>query len=559
MHFPILSSSALNIVSRRLIHSLHRIPTNQRDHAIHEAQQALTDYLHSTSCLSFTNAEHITKNSPSSLSNLLSNFKFSIFNVSKSLHRFLRYHPINEFEFFFESIGISPPEIPAFLPPHKFFLSEDGRDLLSSARTLVEFGFPWNKLGRIYKEDVSVFSESTSKLLGRLHRLEALGFNRIQVIGICLAFPSFLGQNDEFGGELDALFDVLKRVFYDFDFGSGLEGNVDVCYEICRKIRVFYNLGCEKGKMGELIGRNRDVFLEFTEVAFVEKVDFFCRLGMRKEDIGLLVLRHPEILSFNLEDHIITVSDYLKRIGLDNEELNTVILQYPHVLGKNRLKNLPQTMKALDLQNWFADRIMNGNHHLLSGFVSSCSDEELKEDLKNDLERIEFLTKHHHTFGKLDFLLGIGFGNNLNNIEILRHLHGTGSQLQERFNCLLHMGIKYSSLCKMISASPKILNQNTDMLQQKVDFLCNELQCSLQHLEAFPSYLYYDLEKRIKPRHRILAWLREKDLLKKQYSLSTVLATSEKRFIACLLFIHPATPKQWLEVFSVKDFSKSLR
>ncbi|XP_058104359.1 transcription termination factor MTEF18, mitochondrial isoform X2 [Magnolia sinica] len=465
MHSPPLS----NHISRLFYHSLRRISTVRRPQALIEAQEALTDYLHSTRSLPFTHAEHISTNSPSSLSALLSKIKFPSSNVSHVLHRFLRYHPINEFEFFFESIGLSPPEIPAFLPAHQFFLS-DASNLVSVVRALVEYGFPWNKLGRIYKEEVSIFGEDLGRLKERLRELEALGFNRVSVVGICLAFPSVLDGNGSLGGGVDALLDDLKRVFFDFDLVGSVGGNLDACYEVCRKIRVFYDLGCEKGKTGELIGTNRDILFEFVEEVLVEKVEFFCRLGARKEDVGLFILRCPEILKFELEGRVITIFDYLEQLGLDHKELTSIVCQYPHVLGKNRLRNLPQSMRALDLHSWFADKIMNGNHHLLPGFVTGNYEEELEKDFRNDIERINHPTKHHHMSGKLDFLLQIGFGNNRHSIEILRHMHGTGIQLQERFNCLLQMGIEHSKLCKMISMSPKILNQNTDMLKQKLGF-----------------------------------------------------------------------------------------
>lgn len=314
MHFP-FSSYVGNFISRRLVHYLHRIPTLVRDRVIIEAQDALTEYLHSTRCISFTHAEHISKNSPSSLSSLLSKFRFSMYNVSKNLHRFLRYHPINEYEFFFESIGLPPPEIPDFLPPNQFFLSEDDGNLLPAVQALIEFGFPWTKLGTIYKEEVLVFSESPGKLKAQLLWFESLGFDRELVIGICLAFPFVLCRNSELDGEVDALFVVLKRIFYDFSLVDCVVGSLDVCHEICRKIKIFYKLGCEKGKMGELIGRNCQTLIEIAEEVFVKKVDFFSRLGMRKEDIGFLILQHPEILHFILEGPLITVSDYLKQTG----------------------------------------------------------------------------------------------------------------------------------------------------------------------------------------------------------------------------------------------------
>ncbi|KAF3782457.1 hypothetical protein EJ110_NYTH34262 [Nymphaea thermarum] len=65
----------------------------------------------------------------------------------------------------------------------------------------------------------------------------------------------------------------------------------------------------------------------------------------------------------------------------------------------------------------------------------------------------------------------------------------------------------------MMLLSPKVLNQSVAMIEEKIDFFQNGLKLSLQDLQKFPGYLLFDLEKRVKPRHRIMAWLRERDLL----------------------------------------------
>ncbi|XP_077234341.1 mitochondrial transcription termination factor family protein [Tasmannia lanceolata] len=562
MHFPFSSSTSTllnSIIIRRSLHTLpglKKVYYRHRARAQLEAQQALTEYLHSTRCLTFTHAEHISKNSPSSLSALLSKINLPPSNFFKSVQRFLSYHPINEYEFFFESIGLLPNEIPNFLPTHRFFLHEDV-NLLPAIRVLVEFGFPWNKLGKLYKEERSIFDEDSGVLKERLRGFELLGFDRVSVIGICLNFSFVLGKNEELGGEIDGLFVDLNRVFIDFGLMVSLEWNVDVCYEVCRKIRVFYDLGCEKGKMGELIGRNQNIFIEFSEEVLVRTTDFFCRFRTRKEDVGMLILQCPEILNFDLEKPVIKVFDFLKHVGLSDVELNSIMIQYPYVFGMNKMKNLPQLMRALDLHNWFFDKIKNGNHHLLDGFVNSSFDKELEEEVRDGIERIKSNPKPHHTNGKFDFLLGIGFGMNRNTLEILPRMHGTMSQLNERFDCLLRMGIEFSKLCKMINDSPKILNQSTQMLEQKVNFLCKDLHCTLQHLETFPTYLWYNLETRMKTRYRILTWLKEKGLYRGQYTLATVAASSEKRFIRFLRKIHPAAPKLWLESVSFENHINS--
>ncbi|XP_075643771.1 transcription termination factor MTEF18, mitochondrial [Castanea sativa] len=554
-----ISNSLFTILTHRFsttrnlskLPNLSKIPGKYRPQAIHEAQKALTDYLHATRTLPFTYAEHIAKNSLFSVSNLIVKLEFSPTDFSKSFQRFLRYHPINEFEFFFESIGLDYSEVNDFLPANKFFFSEDGT-VLNAACALSGFGFPWNMLGKLYKEEVSIFSRSSDELKARLCGFKEYGFSNISVIGICLAFPHVLCGEGELGGEIDALFDDLKRVFLDFDLVSSIEGNVDAWYEVCRKIRVFYDLGCVKGTMGELMGRSKHVFIEYPEEVLVQKAEYFCRFGVGKEDVGLLLLQSPEILSLDLETPVVSVLGFLKHFGLDTEELMLVSQKYPYVFGRNKMANLPNVLRALNLHEWFFNKIKNGSHQLLANYVLSDPDEGLDREFRDGLDKIQYSRTPIHNMNKLNFLHGIGFGENALTMKVLAHLHGTSSELQERFDCLLRLGVKFSNLCMMVKSTPKVINQRPETIEQKVNFLCHEMGSSLEYLDIFPAFLCFDLENRIKPRYSFHMRLTEKGLCKKPYSIASIIATSEKNFVARLSGIHPDAPKKWSEYISCK-------
>ncbi|KAL7203866.1 hypothetical protein ACSBR2_017008 [Camellia fascicularis] len=548
--FSLYSTLSRHFSSTTKLPKLSKIPSRYRPKAIHLAQKALTDYLHTTRSLPFIYAEHISKNALFSLSDVASKVHFSPSTFFKSFQRFLRYHPINEFEFFYESIGINYHEINGFLPPNKFFLSEDSR-VLNAAFAFSGFGFPWNRLGELYREEISIFSKNPGELSRKLHGFKDYGFGSVTVIGICLVFPYVLNGETELGNEISALFDDLGKLFVDFDLLNCVEGNVDAWIEVCRKIKLFYDLGCEKGKMGELMGKRKSIFLEYPEEVLINKVEFFCRLSVNKSDVGLLILERPEILDFDLEDQMISVLGLLKHFGMNTKELKSISEKYPYVLGRHKMVNLPHVMRALDLQEWFFNKMRSGKHHLLCTYV--IGNEDLDKDYKGSLDIIQSSRTSIHTLQKLNFLHGIGFGENNLTTKILANLHGTSSELQERFDCLLRNGIQFSKLCKMVTLSPKILNQNTEIIEQKMKFLCQGIGYSLEYLDPFPAYLCYDLEKRIKPRCRFHMWLIEKGLCAKKYSLSSMIATSEKNFIARVFGIHPAAPKQWFECFSNPD------
>ncbi|KAK9120888.1 hypothetical protein Syun_018505 [Stephania yunnanensis] len=308
MHFfPKLSFTIRHYTTLRKLPKLQKIPIKRRSQAILLAQQALIEYLHSTRSIPFTHAENITKNSLVSLSDLISKVDFSPQTFSRSFPRFLRYHPIDEFDFFFESIGIPYWEIKGF------------------------FGFPWNKLGKLYEEESLVFDEDPD------------------------------GWEGEVRGEIDELLGVLKRVFVDCGGRSLVEGNVDAC-----------------------------------------------GMDASKEDIGLVLLRWPVILSYDLESPVFSVEGFLTSIGLSSTKLDSISWEFPFVLGKNKLKNLPYLLRAIDLHEWFFEKIMNGDHHLLAGVNNGSLDDAVENEFKKGLEKIKSRREH-------------------------------GAQLQERFNLLLNL------------------------------------------------------------------------------------------------------------------------
>ncbi|KAK9120871.1 hypothetical protein Syun_018488 [Stephania yunnanensis] len=168
---------------------------------------------------------------------------------------------------------------------------------------------------------------------------------------------------------------------------------------------------------------------------------------------------------------------------------------------------------------------------------------KVENEFKKGLEKIKSRREHRGTMERLNFLLGIGFGQNLVMIKVLSGLHGSRAQLQERFNLLLNLGIKYPNLCKIVYCRVKALNQNPAMLEEKVNYLQFGLGCSLLYLDVYPGFLCFNLENRIKPRCAIHQWLFEKGLVRRKYRITSMISPSEKTIIARLYNIHPSNPK----------------
>ncbi|XP_015932725.1 transcription termination factor MTEF18, mitochondrial-like [Arachis duranensis] len=261
------------------------------------------------------------------------------------------------------------------------------------------------------------------------------GFGSIEVIGICLAFPFVLLEEGQVrAGRIEGLLSDLKLIFFDFRLGRFVEGDVDSWHDMCRKLRVFYDLNSQKGELDELIERHKSIFIDYTEEELVNKVDYFCRFSVKKEEVAQLILQCPKILKLDLEKPVFNVMKLLTHFGLSTEDMKEVSRSYGHVMGTNKMANLPNVMKALGLQEWFLKKIKDGNHMLLVDYIRRYPKEEQDLDYQEGLRIIRILKTWVHNIGKLNFLLGLGFGENTLSINLLNHLHGTSTTQKIRLS-----------------------------------------------------------------------------------------------------------------------------
>ena len=128
-------------------------------------------------------------------------------------------------------------------------------------------------------------------------------------------------------------------------------------------------------------------------------------------------------------------------------------------------------------------------------------------------------------------------------IKVDREIPCGSNMLQERLNCLLRLGFPFNVVCRMVRSRPKILSQNADSIQKKFDFLCSTTFNPLQSLTSFPHYFDCHLERRIKPRYKMYAWVKTNKLLKQECCLRSILEPSEDRFVQKYVNCHPEGSK----------------
>ncbi|KAI3773537.1 hypothetical protein L1987_48067 [Smallanthus sonchifolius] len=315
--------------------------------------------------------ENISKHSIVSLSTVISKVKFSAPGFSKSLQKFLR----------------------------------------------SDCFVPWNKLGILYKEEKANFDKEPNELKEIWRKYMEYGFTSSSLVGICLVFPRVLNGDSE----VEALVSDLKRVVVDFDLINDVDGEVDTWIDLCRKIRLFYNLGCKKHDIFDLIGRSKTILVEYSEVVLSEKIEYLCRFDVTVDEVISLLVSGFKNFDFELRTQVFCVTGLIRHFGMDEQHLNVIMEKYPYVFGKNRLANLPHVMRALSLNQWFFDNLKNGGHRLLESYPIINSDQDYDKDFAESLVRIQSSRVPIHTWSKLQFLHSIEFGENGLSIKFCKH------------------------------------------------------------------------------------------------------------------------------------------
>ncbi|CAN6453716.1 unnamed protein product [Victoria cruziana] len=497
------------------------------------AQDALLDYLHCTRGLHFTDADHMSKNSPEFIRELLSSVGDEG-EIKHALVRFFRYHPINEFEPFFESIGLRPSDFAPFLPKDLLFLCDD-RLLLENYRVLCNYGVPRIKLGRVYLEAREVFRYDCGVLQSKIRSYEMLGLNSSTLIKLIVSCPlllvgdvnmSFIKVLEEFkemGTEYDWLGGcVSEKCSYDWS-------------NILRLLKHLQEFGCTKKDLGKLLRKHCEFLFDASGSKTYTLITLFLKSGLRMNEITNILFEFPEVAVGNFVKNFWQGIHFLNEIEMKREDMAKIVHSHPQLLGSCCFKKSYVLLSELNV----------GKKRLCTIVLEDPN--QLRQWVKGRKVRplpgtgVEEKARHQ----KIEFLLRLGFPDNSDEMaKAFRRFRGRGDELQERFDCLVKAGMDCQDVVKMIKLSPPVLNQSSDVIMRKIDILVNSLNYPLQTIVAFPSLLCYDPE-RIKLRVSMYNWLTERGFARPMMSLSTILACSDARFVKHFVHVHPQGSQIW--------------
>ncbi|KZV29387.1 hypothetical protein F511_15919 [Dorcoceras hygrometricum] len=502
--------------------------------ALTDAQAALFDYLHCTQGYGFLDAEHISKNSPEFVQDLITLVETEQ-DISRALSKFFRYHPINEFEPFFESLGLRRTEYAPLLPRGLIFLSDD-QVLLDNYHALCNYGIPRSNIGRLCKEADEILRFKHGVLDIQLRTFEQLGLSRSTVIKLVSCSPVLLLGNDH--NAFIRTIEKLKALGFEEDWiGGYLSSKSTYNWNRLHDTLSFLSeVGYTDAQLRVLLNENTYLLFEGSGKQVYVFVGALLKLGFKMNEVYALFLKYPQMLSSKRAKNFWKALHFLFAIGMEPENIAMTLSKHMKLLGSRSLKG-PKTVL----------RIFNGDKYILCQTLREDPSKFFNYAFKSKNSSTEqgYARNPNIIFLKKDFLLRIGYVENSDEmVKALKRFRGRGDQLQERFDCLVQAGLDFNAVSSMVKQAPTLLNQTKDVLEKKVFCLKNYLGYPVDSIVSFPSYLCYDMA-RIIQRFSMYVWLREKGVAKPNLSVGTLLACSEARFVRYFVIVHPEGPFMW--------------
>lgn len=379
-----------------------------------------------------------------------------------------------------------------------------------------------------------------NSIRNRIQSLEKLGINSIRLGRLILKHPDLLTakQVDSFVHfvmvDLESKIEPLQleRLFNTTDprFFVGFEGKVKLllhhgipqeklahvlnkvnlakalCHKSAKEIErtiIFLN---RFGGVDFII--RRPVILNYDlDNQLIPRFMYLYELSGRDEEATASVFRKvPGILTYTVEhlkDHV----EFLRSFaGLTDQEIFRIVLLYPNVFSASRKRKL----------------------HPRLDFLKECgmsSEDIFKFLIKAPL----FLTLSfdENLAYKLVFLVKIGYKSRTKDLaRAMGAITRTSCKnFQQVIGLYLNYGLSCDDILTMSRKHPQVLQHNPESLEEKMDYLIEDMGREVRELLGFPAFLGYKLDSRIKFRYE-----ERKKISGEGMSINKLLCVSAEKF-----------------------------
>ncbi|XWS61416.1 hypothetical protein CRYUN_Cryun07bG0124200 [Craigia yunnanensis] len=235
----------------------------------------------------------------------------------------------------------------------------------------------------------------------------------------------------------------------------------------------------------EIIVRRPAILNYDLDSQLIPKIQFLEELSGGDADATGTVLRKlPAILSYSLEHmegHVEFMRSY---VGLSDPEIFKIILVFPNVISASKERKLRPRIEFLKQCGLNSNDIFK---FLTRGplFLALSFEDNLAH-------KLGVLVKIGYEYRTKEFAVALG--------AVTRT---SCENLQKVIGLFLSYGLSSEDIFSMSKKHPQILQYNPSSLEEKMEYLIEEMGREVSELLTFPAFLGYKLDDRIKHRYEV--------------------------------------------------------
>ncbi|KAL1206560.1 Transcription termination factor MTERF8 [Cardamine amara subsp. amara] len=373
-----------------------------------------------------------------------------------------------------------------------------------------DIGFREEETELILTKNPDVKSTSLDKIGARIASLQSLKIDGFALQGLIAKCPNLLTSEeldlvisflvDELEGRLEP--ELVERLLSVVDTSFLLSFNQKKSVEDIERLISFLE---PFGGIG-IIAKRPVILNSDLDTQLIPRVDFIRNLSGEDDfATGAVLRRLPAILSYSVE-HINGHVEFLKSFaGLTSEQVFKIFHVFPNVISTSKERKLRPRIEFLKECGFDSP----GMFKFLSKAPLFLA---LSED--NLSHKLGFLVKigYKHRTKELAFAMGAVTRTSSDNMQRVIGLY-------------LSYGLSFEDILAMSTKHPQVLQYNHSSLEEKLEYLIEYMGREVEELLAFPAFLGYKLDSRIKHRYEEKLKSRGENM-----SLNKLLTVSAERF-----------------------------
>ncbi|XP_074281585.1 transcription termination factor MTERF8, chloroplastic-like [Silene latifolia] len=242
------------------------------------------------------------------------------------------------------------------------------------------------------------------------------------------------------------------------------------------------------------------------DTQLVPRIGFLQRLSEGNTDgVGEALNRLPAIVTYSVE-HLQNHVEFFRSYGLTDQEIFKIVLVFPNVMSasvERKLRPRVEFLKDCGLDTGEVYRFL-----VKSPVFLGLSFE------RNLSLKLAMLVKIGYVYRTKELAMAMGASSRTR-----------CEYLQQVIGLFLSYGFCCDDIVAMSNKHFQILQYNPKSLEEKMEYLIEEMDREIGELLSFPAFLGYNLDKRIKHRYEL-----KKKIVGEDMSLNKLLSVASEKF-----------------------------